>query len=219
VTDNVHVNGSKPWHLKLFGVARQVDFLTLSGGIVALFLAPTGQPWWTLTGASTSRLFTIQVSPYYLDANAVGFSNPAFAGPLGSLTSVLLILLVFVLGASSFHRGAWWGEITKYFSLCVLCELYLSFLLMYHAAETGLLGMYGIVPPSSGTMHLPAVILGLDMNGYLRPLVTAGFSLPFYLGFLSIGLVGGSLILENQRTRKEESQRPRKGVDAIFTSD
>lgn len=127
------------------------------------------------------------------------------------------ILLVFVLGVSSFHRGAWWGEISKYFSLCVLSELYLSFLLMYHAAETSLLGMYGILPPSSGTVHLPAVIIGLDMNSYLHPLVTAGFSLPFYLGFLSLGLVGGSLIIENLRTRKEE--RPRKGVAAVFTSD
>jgi hypothetical protein len=152
-----------------------------------------------------------------LDANAVGFSSPSFTGPLGSLTSVLLILLVFVLGASSFHRGAWWGETAKYFSLCVLSELYLSFLLMYHAAETSLLGMYGILPPSSGTMRLPALIIGLDMNSYLRPLVTAGFSLPFYLGFLSLGLVGSSLILENRRTRKEEP--PRKGVAAVFTSE
>jgi hypothetical protein len=211
------VNASKPWHSRILGLARQVDFLTLSGGIVALFLAPTGQPWWSVTGAGTSRLFTIQVSPFYLDANAVGFSSPSFTGPLGSFTSVLLILLVLVLGASSFHRGTWWGEIAKYFSLCVLSELYLSFLLMYHAAETSLLGMYGILPPSTGTMHLPALIIGLDMNTYLRPLVTASFSLPFYLGFLSLGLVGGSLIVENRRTRKEK--RPQKGVEAVFTSD
>jgi hypothetical protein len=217
VTDSVQVNASTPWHRRVLGLARQVDFLTLSGGIVALFLAPTGQPWWSVTGAGTSKLFTIQVSPFSLDASAVGFSNPSFTGPLGSLTSVLLLLLVLVLGASSLHRGAWWGETAKYFSLCVLSELYLSFLLMYHAAETSLLGMYGVLPPSSGTMPLPAVIVGIDMSSYLRPLVTAGFSLPFYLGFLSLGLVGGSLILENRRTRREE--RPRKGVGAVFTSD
>jgi hypothetical protein len=87
---------------------------------------------------------------------------------------------------------------------------------MYHAAETALLGMYGILPPSSGTMHLPAMIIGLDLNSYLSPLVTAGFSLPFYLGFLSLGLIGGSLILENLRTRKD---RPQKGVAAVFTSE
>ena len=216
MTDNVQVNASTPWHAKVLGLARQVDFLTLSGGIVALFLAP-GQPWWSIAGATTSRLFTIHVSPYYLDTNAVGFSSPSFTGPLGSLTSVMLIMLMLVLGASSFHRGAWWGVITRYFSLCVLCELYLSFLLMYHAAETALLGMYGVLPPFSGTMQLPAVIIGLDMNGYLRPLVTAGFNLPFYLGFLSLGLVGGSLILENRSIRKEK--RLRQGVAAIFTSE
>ncbi len=165
---------------------------------------------------STSKLFTIQISPYYLDANAVGFPKPSFTGPLGSLTSVLLLLLVLVLGASSFHRGTWWGEIAKYFSLCVLSELYLSFLLMFHAAETSLLGMYGILPPSSGTTHLPAVIIGLDMNSYLRPLVTAGFGLPFYLGFLSLGLIGGSLVRENLRGKKE--RRP-QGVAAVFTSE
>jgi hypothetical protein len=182
-----------------------------------LFLAPTSEPWWSVTGANTSKLFAIHVSPYYLDTNAVGFSSPSFTALLGSFTSILLIVLVFVLGVSSFNRGAWWGEITKYFSLCVLSELYLSFLLMYHAAETSLLGTYGILPPSSGAANLPAVIIGLDMNSYLRPLVTAGFSLPFYLGFLSLGLVGASLILENLRTRKEEPAR--KGVAAVFTSE
>lgn len=215
MTDSVQVNASTAGH-RVSGLARQVDFLSLSGAVVAIFLAPTGQPWWSVTGASTSRLFTIQVSPFYLDANAVGFSSPSFAGPLGSFTSVLLTLLVLVLGASSF-RGAWWGQTAKYFSLCVLSELYLSFLLMYHASETSLLGMYGVLPPSSGTVNLPAVIIGLDTNVYLHPLVTAGFSLPFYLGFLSLGLVGASLILESKRARREET--PRKGVAAVFTSD
>jgi hypothetical protein len=160
---------------------------------------------------------TIQVSPYYLKANAAGFSGAAFAGALGSFTSILMVLLLFALGASSFHRGAWWGKIASYFSLCVLSELYFSFLLMYHAAETALLGMYGIVPPFSGTSQLSALIIGLDTNSYFQPLVTAGFSLPFYLGFLSIGLVGSSLILENLTTNKEK--RPPKGVAAVFTSD
>jgi hypothetical protein len=181
-----------------------------------VFLAPTGQPWWSITGATTSKLLTIQISPYYLQANATGFPGASFTGALGSFTGLLLFLAVFALSASSFHRGTWWSKITTYFGLCVLSELYLSFLLMYHAAETALLGMYGILPPSSGTMHLPAMIIGLDLNSYLSPLVTAGFSLPFYLGFLSLGLIGGSLILENLRTRKD---RPQKGVAAVFTSE
>ena len=169
-----------------------------------------------MTGGTTSKLLTIQISPYYLQANATGFPGASFTGALGSFTGLLLFLAVFALSASSFHRGTWWSKITTYFSLCVVSELYLSFLLMYHAAETALLGMYGILPPSSGTMHLPAMIIGLDMNSYLSPLVTAGFSLPFYLGFLSLGLIGGSLILENLRARKD---RPQKGVAAVFTSE
>ena len=128
-----------------------------------------------------------------------------------------MIVLVFILGVSSFNRGAWWGETAKYFGLCILSELYLSFLLMYHAAETSLLGMYGVTPPSSGTAPLSTVVVGVDMSSYLRPLVTAGFSLPFYLGYLTLGLVGASLILENLRTRKGERKRPQKGVEAIFT--
>jgi hypothetical protein len=212
----VQVKAWIAWYSRALRLARQIDFLTLSGAIVAVFLAPTGQPWWRLTGATTSKLLTIQISPYYLQANATGFPGASFTGALGSFTGLLLFLAVFVLGASSFHRGAWWSKITTYFGLCVLSELYLSFLLMYHAAETALLGMYGILPPSSGTMHLPAMIIGLDMNSYLSPLVTAGFSLPFYLGFLSLGLIGGSLILENLRTRKD---RPQRGVAAVFTSE
>jgi hypothetical protein len=212
----VQVKAEIAWYSRSLRLARQVDFLTLSGAIVAVFLAPTGQPWWSLTGAATSKLLTIQISPYYLQANATGFPGASFTGALGSFTGLLLFLAVFALSVSSFHRGAWWSKITTYFGLCVLSELYLSFLLMYHAVETALIGMYGVLPPFSGTTHLPALIIGLDTNGYLQPLVTAGFSLPFYLGFLSLGLVGSSLALESVRTKKE--RRP-QGVAAVFTSE
>jgi hypothetical protein len=213
----VQVKAWIAWYSRALRLARQVDFLTLSGAIVAVFLAPTGQPWWSITGATTNKLLTIQISPYYLQANVTGFSGASFAGALGSFTGLLLFLAVFALGASSFHRGAWWSRITTYFGLSVLSELYLSFLLMYHATETALLGMYGILPPFSGTTHLPALIIGLDTNVYLQPLVTAGFSLPFYLGFLSLGLVGSSLIFENLRTKREKP--PQRGVAAVFTSE
>jgi len=98
-----------------------------------------------------------------------------------------------------------------------MTELYLSFLLMYHGALTMLLGAYGILPPYSGTSHLLANIVGLDLNSHPNPLVTASFSLPFYLGFLSIGLITTSLIVNNSvLTRKT---RERRGVGAIFTTD
>jgi len=59
--------------------------------------------------------------------------------------------------------------------------------------------------------------VGLDLNSHPNPLVTASFSLPFYLGFLSIGLITTSLIVNNSvLTRKT---RERRGVGAIFTTD
>jgi len=124
---------------------------------------------------------------------------------------------LIALGASSFHPGTWWGKLAAYFSLCSLTELYLSFLLMYHGALTMLLGAYGILPPNSGTSHLGASIVGLDLNSYLNPLVTANFGLPFYLGFVSLGLIASSLIVnEIVEGRKKRGQR---GVAAIFTTD
>jgi len=98
-----------------------------------------------------------------------------------------------------------------------MTELYLSFLLMYHGALTMLLGAYDIVPPYFGASHISANIVGLDLNSYPNPLVIAGFSLPFYLGFVSIGLITTSLIVNNIVGRREK--RDQRGVAAIFTTD
>ena len=188
------------------------------GAIVALFLGPASGPWWSVTGATTSKLLTVQVSPFYLQADATGFSpSTFFSVPLGSFTSLLLILSMIALGASSFHPGAWWSKLAVYFSLCSMTELYLSFLLMYHGALTMLLGAYGILPPYLGTSPLLANIVGLDLNSHPNPLVTASFSLPFYLGFLSIGLITTSLIVNNIVGKREK--RDQRGVAAIFTTD
>jgi len=98
-----------------------------------------------------------------------------------------------------------------------MTELYLSFLLMYHGALTMLLGAYDIVPPYLGTSHLGANIVGLDLNSYLNPLVTANFGVPFYLGFVSIGLIATSLIFNDIVEKRKMS--PQRGVAAIFTTD
>jgi len=129
---------------------------------------------------------------------------------------LLLILSLIALGASSFHRGSWWNKLAVYFSLCSMTELYLSFLLMYHSALTMLLGAYGILPPYSGTSHLLANVVGLDLNSHPNPLVTASFGVPFYLGFLSIGLIMTSLIVNGFVERRKT--RERRGVGAIFTN-
>jgi len=88
--------------------------------------------------------------------------------------------------------------------------------LMHLAAETALLGAYGIIPPSYGTSYSQVNILGLDLNSYANPLVTASFSLPFYIGFLGLGLMGGGLVIKSICERRKRMEQ--KGVQAIFTS-
>jgi hypothetical protein len=198
------------------GFIRRIDPLILLSAAVSLFLAIQSDPWWGVTGATTNKLLMIQVSPYYFQTVATGISSGApFVASLGSLTRLLLILGFVALVASSIRPNAWWRELAVLFSLSALAELYLSFLLMYHAAETTLLGTYGILPPYSGTSRLPTAIIGLDLNTYANPLVSAGFNLPFYLGFLSLGLVGTSQILKSLRKRRELTAQ--KGAAAIFT--
>src|SRR5256886_1367304 len=200
------------------GLLRRVDVPALLGAVVALFLGPASGPWWTVTGATTSKVLSVQISPFYLQADATGISATTFFSvPLGTFTSLLLIMSLIALGASSFHSRTWWGKLATYFSLCSMTELYLSFLLMYHGALTMLLGAYGILPPYFGTSPLLANIVGLDLNSHPNPLVIAGFRLPFYLGFVSIGLITTSLIVNNIVGNREK--RNQRGVAAVFTAD
>ncbi len=172
-------------------LGKQIDPLILTGAAVAFLLVIDGDPWWKIDGASSNKILTVQVSPYYFLTIATGISPVIpYLGSLGSLTRVLSILGFVALVATGIRSNAWWRELAVYFSLSALSELYLSFLLMYHYSETLLLGNYGIVLPSSGISRLPAVLVGLDLNSYANPLVRAGFNLPFYLGFVSLGLVG-----------------------------
>jgi hypothetical protein len=195
---------------------RHTDPLLLLGAMVALFLTASGDPWWSVSGANSRSLLTVQVSPFYFHASASGLSSTVpFAEFLGPFTRVLLTLAFVALGMSSLSPNAWWRELAVYFSLATFIELYFSFLLIYHAAETTLLGAYNTIAPYSGTSHLPTVILGLDLNTYTQPLVTAGFTLPFYIGLLGISLVGGSMILKYRRDRGRETGQ--KGIEAIFT--
>jgi hypothetical protein len=195
-----------------------MDPFILTSAAIVLFLGAGNDPWWSVTGAASDKLLSVSVSPYYLRTTATGIASTVpFAGALGPLTRVLLLLTFMLLGLSSLSPQAWWSEVAVYFSLSALSELYLSFFLLYHAAETGLLGAYGVLPPYTGTIELPTIIIGLDLNSYAQPLVTAGFTLPFYLGFLCLGLVTVSQLVKN--IREKRSKHDRKGVAAIFTSD
>jgi hypothetical protein len=196
----------------------QIDPLILTSAAVSFFLAITGDPWWKLAGADTNKLLTVQISPYDFQTIATGIAPATqFLESLGFLTRVLLILSFVSLTVTGIRSNAWWRELSVYFSLSALSELYLSFLLMYHYTETVFLGSYGIVPPSSGISRLPSVLVGLDMNSYANPLVSAGFTLPFYLGFVSLGLIGASQVVKSLRRGRALS--PQKGVAAIFTQE
>jgi hypothetical protein len=199
-------------------ILKETDPLILAAAVAALLLGVGNDPWWSVRGTASSNLLSISVSPYSLQTIATGIATTfPFAASLGPLSRILLLLTFVLLGWSGLNPKAWWREIAVYFSLSALAELYLSFFLLYHAAETSLLGAYGVVPPYTGTIQLPAVIIGLDLNSYTRPLVTAGFTLPFYLGFVCLGLVAASQLVKN--IRKKRAKLERKGAAAIFTSD
>src|SRR5437667_10361465 len=75
------------------GLLKRFDLLIMLSAIVTLFIALGTEPWWTLNGATTNSLFSIQVSPFYLHIDAIGLPTtvPSAVG-LGSLTRTLLLL-------------------------------------------------------------------------------------------------------------------------------
>ena len=195
---------------------RHVDPFFLASAIITLVMVSSNDPWWTVSGAS-QNLLTIHVSPFYLLTSAIGLSSTVpFAQILGPLTRILLALAFLSLEVISIIPSAWWRDIAVCFSLSALAEVYLSFALLYHAAETSLLGTYGVIPPSNGASQLSTVILGLDLNSHFQPTLIAGFSVPFYLGFVAFGLIGISLAATRVRTRREQQEQ--RGVSSIFTS-
>jgi hypothetical protein len=197
-------------------ILNRIDPLFLLSAIVALFIVASSSPWWSVNGAGIN-LLTIQISPFYLHTAAIGLpSTVPFAEVLGPLTRVLLAIAFVALGMLSLSPSAWWRDLAVYFSVSTFAELYLSFALMYHAAQTSLLGAYDVIPPYSGSAHLSTMIVGLDLNNYLRPVVIAGFSPSFYLGFVAVAFVATGLVLSS---RRETERRKQKGVAAVFTSD
>ena len=64
-----------------------------------------------------------------------------------------------------------------------------------------LLTAYGTNPPTSGTILYPARIVGTDLNTYQNPPMAATFSVEFYLGLLSLTIVGFGTILKMLQER------------------
>jgi hypothetical protein len=202
------------------GLLRRLDLFVLLGAVVTLFLALASGPWWTLNGATNMKLFSIQVSPFYLHINAVGLpATSSFANSLGSLTRILIFIGFLALAAASIRPTAWWRNFAVYFGLSSLAELYFSFLMMYYWAESAFVVAYGVVPPYSGTSSLPGRFLGLDLTYYSTPLVTAGFAIPFYLGFIGFSLVMGRGVIRSiheRALRVLASLLPGGGIHDIY---
>ena len=160
---------------------------------------------------------SIQVSPFYLQIAATGIPATApFASALGALTRILLILCSAALLGSSFRPTAWWRPLATWLALASLTELFFSLLLFVHTGQTTLLTAYGANPPTSGTISYPARILGIDLNTYQSPSLTASFNLDFYLGLLSLTIVGASTILKMLQERGLISAAAVPGVKEFF---
>lgn len=196
-----------------FGQVRKLGLTSLVGAGVALFLLTDDQPWWSLAGQSINNLLTIQASPYYFHTVATGISPDAsFVGPLGTFTRILLTIGFIGLLGSGFRPRAWWRDIASYFGLAAILEVFVSFLLIYHAAETTMLAAYGTVPPFFGTVQLPGFVVGVDLTSHFQPMVASGFNISFYLGIFCVGLLLGSLALLRGRTGAKS-----RGADALFS--
>jgi hypothetical protein len=162
-------------------------------------------------------VLSIQVSPFYLQIAATGIPVTApFASALGALTRILLILSSVALLGSSFRPTAWWRPLATWLSLASITELFFSLLLLVHTGQTALLTAYGTNPPTSGTVLYPARIVGTDLNAYLNPSLAASFNLDFYLGILSLTIVGASTILKMLQERGLIAAAAVSGVKEFF---
>ena len=147
-------------------------------------------------------MLSIQVSPFYLQIAATGIpATTPLASILGAFTRILLILCSLALLVSSLRPTVWWRPLAVWLSLASLTELFFSLLLFVHAGQTALLTLYGTNPPTSGTISYPARIIGTDLNTYQNPSIAAAFNLDFYLGLLSLTIVGTGTILKMLQER------------------
>jgi hypothetical protein len=181
---------------------QKIDLLVLMSSIVLLFVALGTEPWWMLTGATTSRLLNVQISPFFLRITAVGIpATTALSTSLGYITRTVVLVGFIALFAASIRPKAWWRNLAVLFGFASIVELYLSFLFMFYWAETMFVSAYSAAPPLYGTTSYQANVIGLDLAYYTRPLVTSTFLLPYYIGYISMALMLGQTALKLFRDR------------------
>ncbi len=125
-----------------------------------------------------------------------------------------MILCSLTLIASSLRSTAWWRPLTTWLSLATLTEVFFSLLLLVHIGQTALLTMYGTSPPTTGTVAYPAKVIGTDLNTYVNPYLSATFTLDFFLGILSLTIVGTGILLKILHDRELLSAIP--GVKEFY---
>jgi hypothetical protein len=83
--------------------------------------------------------------------------------------------------------------------------------------QATLFSTYGAIPPTSGTLTYPARIIGTDLSSYLNPSLTASFNVDFFLGVLSVTIVGTTTILKMLRDQ-DLTIAALPGVKEVFLS-
>ena len=76
-----------------------------------------------------------------------------------------------------------------------VAEVFVSFAFLLHAAQVTILNTYGTIPPLAGNTVIQGRVLGLDLSSYLNPTLSSNFAPSFYLGLISIAVLGGSGII------------------------
>lgn len=164
------------------------------------FIALGSEPWWTLTGTTTDQLLEIRVSPFNAVLDGIALPTTISSGTLiGAITRLLLLGASVLLGLSAFRQNAWWRKTVQWFTLSALAEVFLSFTLLVHASRVAMFNAYGRETPILGTQILYGNILGRDLAFYTNPSLTASFALPFYLGLLSMAIVGATQLARAAR--------------------
>jgi hypothetical protein len=185
------------------------------------FIALGNEPWWTLNGTTSNQILQVRVSPFY--ALLEGIALPAtipLATLVGALARLLLVNSSIFLGLSALRPNAWWRKIAQWFSLSSLAVVFLAFTLSMHATRAAILNTYGREAPVIGTQTLQGSILGLDLAYYTNPSITATLSLPFYLGVLSLAIVGGAQLARALRSPEPQvmASELTKGVKEVHLS-
>jgi len=183
-TEHSNTSGKEP--------REKADLISIAAAVLMGFIALGSEPWWTLNGTTSDQILQVRVSPFYalLEGIALPTTIPS-ATVIGGLARLLLVTSSILLGLSALRPNAWWRKIVQWFSLSSLTGVFLAFTLLVHASRTAMLNAYGGEIPLLGTQTLYGNILGLDLAQYTNPSLTATFSLPFYLGLLSLAIVGG----------------------------